>query len=134
MSAVALAEAYALTSSLAEEVQFGSAGLTASKRSYINYVRVVQREYTLDALVIDDTPDREHLVNTTAFAGNDRTAEYLEPFLFTFLDPHMHINHIADLEVRDILFKALTLDQIQKFSFHFNNPYSQSFSRIGRKN
>ena len=64
----------------------------------------MERENSLDTLIIDDAANGKHLIDAAAFAGNDRTAENLRAGLVAFDDLAMHIDRIADLKMRRLLF------------------------------
>jgi len=78
----------------------------------------VQREDSFDAFVIDDSPDRETLVDAPAFACDYRAREYLRTLLVAFFDAAVNVHYIAHLEVGYAALKTLALYGVQKFSFH----------------
>ncbi len=78
----------------------------------------MQREDPFHALVIDDSPDREALVNASAFAGYYRACKYLRALFIAFFDTAVNIHYIAYLEVRDIVLETFAFNSIQHFRFH----------------
>ena len=71
MFAVPLGKFDGLSCSLAEVIEFRFSSLSATDGLYVDDVRRVDRKYTLDAFVIDDSADGEVFVDTTAFAGDN---------------------------------------------------------------
>ena len=113
MFAVPLGELDRLAGPLTEEVQLGPADFAAAGGHDIEHVGRVERELPLDALVADDSTDREALVDAPAPAGDDRTGEDLRTGLVAFLDSAVDVHRIADLEVRYLFLETLALNAIE---------------------
>lgn len=118
MITMSLGEPDGFACSLAEVVQLRTPCFSASNRPDIQNVRRVEWENPLYALVIDDTPYREVLVNTTAFAGNHRAGKYLCAGFIAFLNAAMYVNDIAYFEMGNLFLQAFALNSIQHFCFH----------------
>jgi hypothetical protein len=103
--AVPLRKLDRLADTVAQIIQLRPACLTAAGRSDINDIGRMERENTLDTLIIDDAAHGEHLVDADAFAGDHGTAEDLRTGLIALDDLAMHIDGIADLKVRCFLFR-----------------------------
>lgn len=103
MFAVALFEFYGFTSTFAQVVQFGFAYTSATERLDTDDIWAVHGEYTLNTLIAHHASDREHLVDAASFAGNHGTSEYLNAFFVAFDDPAMHVDGVANLEMRQFV-------------------------------
>jgi len=110
--AVLLGQSYGFAGAFSQVIKFRTFGFAASQRPDVEDIRTIQREDTLDAFIVDDSADGEHLIYAAAFAGNDGAGEDLNTLLVAFDDSAMNINRIAYLEMRDIVFEALALDRI----------------------
>jgi hypothetical protein len=104
MFAVPLCQPDGLAGSLAKVIKFCSPCLSAPDGPDIDYVGRVQWEDSLDALVIDDTPDSETLVYPPALAADYRAGKDLRAFLVALGYAAVNIDYITYLEVRDIFF------------------------------
>jgi len=100
MSTVPMSEPDGLAGSPAEIIQFCTSCFAASNGLDIDNIWRMNRENALDALVIDNSPDRKSFVNAPAPAGNYRAGKYLFADFVAFLDKTMDINKIAYFEVR----------------------------------
>jgi len=78
----------------------------------------MKREDALDALVIDNSPDREAFVNAPPFAGDDRAREDLRTLFVALFDTAVNIDDIAYLEMRDCVLETSAFNSIQQFRFH----------------
>jgi len=87
----------------------------------------MQREDSLHALVIDNSPHREAFVYPSAFTRNYRTSEYLGADLIALLDTAMNINNIADLEKRYLFLQAFAFNGIQYLRFHWYISFANSY-------
>jgi hypothetical protein len=110
--AVSLGQSDGLAGPLPEEIEFGPAFFAAANRLNVQDVRRMQREDSFDAFVVDDSPDREALVNAPPFAGNDRPGEDLGSLLVALFDQAVHVYDVADLEVRDITLETLAFNRV----------------------
>lgn len=118
MLAVPVGQLDGLAGPIAQIIELGPPLFTAADRLDIEDVGRMQREDTLDALVIDDPADREGCVDAPAFARDDRAGEYLRSLFVAFFDPAVNIDDVADLEMRDTGLETLAFNGIQYFSFH----------------
>jgi len=116
--AVPLRQPDGLARSVTQVIQLCPPCFAASDGLDIQDVGRMQREDSLDALVVDDSPDREALVDAPAFAGDYRAREYLRALLVAFFDAAVNVHYIAHLEVGYAALKTLTLYGVQNFSFH----------------
>ena len=119
MLTVPLGQPDGLAGSLAKVIQLRTSGLAAADWSYVDDIRRVNGEDSLDALVVDDAADREVLVDTPALARDYRAGEYLRAFLVALDDSAMHIDHVTHLEVRYFFLQTFTFNGVQQFSFHW---------------
>jgi hypothetical protein len=69
----------------------------------------MQWEDTLNTFAAYYAANCERFVDTTTLTADYGTAENLNTCFFTFLDSAINLYGIAYLEIRDLLFKALTL-------------------------
>lgn len=113
MLAVPLRQLDRLAGSLAQEVQLGPADLAAAGRHDVQHVGRMERELPLDALVADDPPDGEALIDAATLADDDRTRENLRAGLVAFLDAAVDVHRVADLEVRDLLLQTFALNAVK---------------------
>jgi hypothetical protein len=97
------------TNAIAKEVQFRTSGLAASYRDNINYVRRMQWEDTLNTFAANYAANCERFVDSTAATADYGPAEYLNTCFFTFFDPAVYLDGIANLEIRNLIFEVLTL-------------------------
>jgi len=118
MFAVPLREPDGLARPVAQEIQLGATNLAAAGRHDIQHVGRMERELPLDALVRDDPPDNEALVDASTLTGDHRAGEDLCPGLVAFLDAAMHVHRITHFEMGDLFLQTLTFDSIQQLSFH----------------
>jgi hypothetical protein len=121
--AVPLGQLDGFARSLAQVIQLRPSCLAASDRPYIQDVGRMQREDSLDALVIDDSPDREVFVDAPAFARDYRAGKHLRALFVALFDTAVNIHYIAYLEVRDIVLETFAFNSIQYFSFHWFFSY-----------
>lgn len=112
MVAVPLGELDGLAASVAQIIELGSPGLTASDRLDIDDVRRVQRKDSFDALVTNDSPDREVFVNAPAFAGNDRAGKYLRSLFVALFNTAVNLDDITYLEMGDLVLETFALNGI----------------------
>jgi len=110
--AVLLGQSYGFAGALSQVIEFRAFGFTASQRPDVEDVRTIQRESALNAFVVDDSADGEHLIYPPAFAGDDGAGEDLNTFLVALDDSAMHIDRIAYLKMRDTVLEALAFDRI----------------------
>jgi hypothetical protein len=130
MIAVPLSQPDGLAGPLAEVIQFCASCLAASDRPDIQDIGRMKREDTLDALVIDDPPDRKAFVDAPALAGDYRAREYLRAFFIAFFDAAVNIHYIAYLEMRDLFLQTFAFNRVQKFRFHrFISFFSSQHAR-----
>src|ERR1700722_15765425 len=78
----------------------------------------MQRENAFDAFIIDDSTHREHLIDASPATHDDGAAKDLNALLVPFDDAGMHIDGVADQELRDVLFQAGGFDLFKKFVTH----------------
>ena len=112
MVAVPLGEPDSLAGPLPEEIKLGPAFLATADRLDIQHVRRMHREDAFHALIIDDSPDRKGLVNTPAFPADNRAGKDLRALLVALPDPAVNVHHVADLEMRDIIFQTCAFNGI----------------------
>ena len=103
MLAVSVSEADGLAGSLAKVIEFCASCFAAADRLDIDDVRRMQREDSLDALVIDDPPHSECFADAAASSGNYSAGEYLYTLFVAFLDAATDIYGIAYFKVRYLL-------------------------------
>jgi hypothetical protein len=120
--AVAMRELDGLSGSLAEEIEFCPSCFSASNRLYVHNIRRMKREYSLYALVVDNSAYRESLVNPAAPAGDYCAGKDLNPLLVAFPDSAAYIYRIAYFKMRYVFLETFTFDSIQNFSFHRLSP------------
>jgi hypothetical protein len=130
---VLLGQSYRFACAFSQVIKFRTFGFTAAKRSYVEDVRTIQREGTLDSFVVDNSADGEHLVYPPAFSSDDCAGEDLNTLLVALDDSAMNVDRIAYLEMRDIVPEALAFDRIQQFSFHAYHScqVSESILKLG---
>jgi len=116
--AVPLCQLDGLAGSLTQVIKLRTSLFAASDGLDIHDVGRVQREDSLDAFVVYDSPDREALVDAPAFTRDYRTCEYLRTLLVAFFDAAVNVHYIAHLEVGYAALKTLALYGVQNFSFH----------------
>ncbi len=109
---VFLRQSYGFSGAFSQVVKFGTFGFAAAQRPDVEDVRTIQREGALDAFVVDDSADGEHLIYPPAFACDDGAGEDLHPLLVALDDSAMDIDRIAYFEMRDIVLEALAFDRI----------------------
>jgi hypothetical protein len=114
MFASTLSQSYSLAFSVPEEVKLGPTGLSASDSLYVNNVRRMQRETSLNTLVTENATNGKVFVNTATATGNDSAAEYLDTLLVTLFDHTMNVYRITDLKIRNFFLrlKAGTFNKI----------------------
>ena len=113
MLAVPLRQLDRLAGPLTKEVQLGPADLAAAGGHDVQHVGRMERELPLDALVADDPPDGEALVDAATLADDDRARENLRAGLVAFLNAAVHIHRVAHLEVRSLFLQALARNCIE---------------------
>ena len=112
MVAVPLGELDGLAASVTQIIELGPPGLAASDRLDIDDVGRVQRKDSFDALVTNDSPDREVFVNATAFAGNDRAGKYLRSLFVALFNTAVNLDDITYLEMRDLVLETLAFNGV----------------------
>jgi hypothetical protein len=110
MLAVAVSQFDGFSGSLSEEVELCPSGLSASYCLNVDNVWRMQRENSLNTFVAKDAADGETLVHAATGSGNDCAGEQLNACFFAFGDPAMDVNGVAYLEIRNLLFEALTFN------------------------
>jgi hypothetical protein len=113
MLAVALSQLDGLAGSLAEIIKFGSPRLAAADRLDVDDIGRMKREDSLYSLIGYYSPDGEHLIDASAFAGDYRAGEHLNPFFVAFLDFATDVYHIAYLEIGHFFLQAFAFNGIQ---------------------
>jgi hypothetical protein len=112
MVAVPLGELDGFSASVAQVVELGPSCFAASDRLYIDHVGRMQREDSFDALVCDDSADREVFVNAPAFACDYRAGEYLRSLFVALFNPAVYLYKITYLEVGELFFEIFTLNGV----------------------
>src|SRR3954471_2303091 len=77
-----LGELDRLAHAVAQVEQLGTTRLTTTLHGHLADERRVQREDTLNAFVVHDAPDGEHLVDALALLHEHHAAENLDAFFF----------------------------------------------------
>src|SRR6185436_18517903 len=101
-AAAAVAEAAGLAEAVAEEVELGAAGVGAADDLELGDHRAVDRELALDADLVDDAADRNHLVGRAALAGDEDALEDLDPLLVALDDADVDVDRVTDVHDRDV--------------------------------
>jgi len=109
---VLLCKSYGFAGALSQVVQFCTFCFAAAERPDVEDIGTIQREDALDAFVVDDSANGEHLVYTTAPAGNDGAGEDLHTLLAAFDNSAVYVNCVADFEMRDFVLETLAFDRI----------------------
>jgi len=116
--AVALNQLDGFAGALTQVIQFCPSCFAASNRLDVSNVGRMEREDSLHALIIDDSPHREGFVDTPSLAGDYRAGKNLCPLFVAFLDAAMDVHNIAYFKVRYIFLETFTFNGIQHFGFH----------------
>ena len=90
--------------SLPQIIQLCTPCSATANRLYIHDIRAMQRKDSFHTFAAYHTPHREGFVDSAASAGDYCSGEYLDTLLIAFPDPAVHVNGIADFEVRYIVF------------------------------
>jgi hypothetical protein len=72
----------------------------------------MEREDSFDALVTDDSPDSEGLVNAPAFTGDYRAGKYLRTLFIALFDTTVNIDYITYLEVRYFVLEIFAFNSV----------------------
>ncbi len=72
----------------------------------------MKREDTLNAFVIDDSPNSKVLINAPAFAGDYRACEDLNTFLVGLCYFTAYLYGITDFEMCDFAFEVFAFDGV----------------------
>jgi len=111
--AVALSQLDSLAGSLAEIIKFCPSCPAAPDWLDVDDIGRMKREDSLHPLAAHHSPDGEHLVDASAFAGDYRAAEHLNPLLVTFLDFATDVYDIAYFKIGDLFLQAFAFNRIQ---------------------
>src|SRR5262245_16356361 len=115
---LALLQPRRLADQLAHVVELGPPHPAGALHLDLGDLRRVDRGDALDALALDDPADRERLADAAALAGDDDAGEDLDALLGAFEDALVHLDLVADLELRDLVFDRRRLDQLKKPILH----------------
>ena len=103
MVAVALCEADGFAGALSQVIELCSSCLSASDGPYVEYVRRMKREDSLDAFVPDHSAYGEGFVDSAAATRDNGAVKDLGTDLIALFDSAADIDNIADLKVRDVV-------------------------------
>ena len=118
MVAVALCQADGFACAIAQVIELCSSRLSASDGRYVQNVRRMKREDSLDPFMPHHPAYGEGLADSAALACDYRAVERLRAKLIALFDSALHIDDIAYLEVRNVVLQALILNGIKYFSLH----------------
>jgi hypothetical protein len=113
-AAAAVAEATALADSVAEVVELGSACVTATDDLELGDHRAVDGPLTLDADVVDDTANGDHLVDAAALAADQNALVHLDAFFLALDDADVHVDRVADVKARKVALKMLVGQAVEQ--------------------
>jgi hypothetical protein len=100
MFAVPLGEPDRLACTFTEVVQLCPSCLAASQRPYIDNIRRMKRENSLDTFVVNNTADGEVFINSPPLTCDYGACKYLRTFFIALLNATVDVNDIAYLEMR----------------------------------
>jgi hypothetical protein len=73
----------------------------------------VKGEDSLDADILDDAADDDHLIDAAALAGEKDALENLGALLLAFDNANVDVKGVADVELREVLFQGSGGDRIE---------------------
>lgn len=118
MVAVAMCQPDGFTCAIAQVIQLRSSRLSAPDGRYVQNVRRMKREDSLDPFLPHHPAYGEGLADSAALACYHRAVKCLRANLVALLDSALHIDNIAYLEVRNLVLQTLIRNGIKYLSLH----------------
>src|SRR5437868_7131115 len=100
--AAAFLEARRFAGAITEVVQLGTTHHAAALDFDLGNARRMERKLSLDALVQNDPPHREHLAAARATASDHNARKNLDALFVAFQDLCMHIDRVPNVEIRNL--------------------------------
>ena len=114
---MAMSESDGLSGTFAKVIELCPPCFSASYRPNIKDVGGMQREYSFDAFVIDDSADGECFVNTAALPCDYGASEYLHAYFVALFYAAADIHRVAYFEVRYLFLQTFVFNGIEHLSF-----------------